>query len=122
MKSLEDLKKLRDESLKNIEMRYAKGLRRIQVGMGTCGIAAGARPVLTKLIEVVDHHNLKDVIVTQVGCMGECAYEPIIEIIDEDGTNTIYCQVYEDKVEEIVTSHLLNHQVLEKYVLYKTKK
>lgn len=122
MKSLEDLKKLRDEALKHIEMRYTKGQRRIQVGMGTCGIAAGARPVMTKIIETIDALQLKDIIVTQVGCMGECAYEPIIEIIDSDGTNTIYCQVTAEKAEEIIKTHIVEGKVLDRYVLYKTKK
>jgi len=122
MKSLADLKKLRDESLKNIEMRYNKGTRRIQVGMGTCGIAAGARPILNKIIEEVDRLNIKDIIVTQVGCMGECAYEPVVEIIDTDGTSTIYCQVTEEKMTEIITSHLIDGRIKDQYVLYKTKK
>jgi NADP-reducing hydrogenase subunit HndB len=122
MKSLADLKKLRDESLKNIEMRYNKGTRRIQVGMGTCGIAAGARPILNKIIEEIDRLNIKDVIVTQVGCMGECAYEPVVEIIDTDGTSAIYCQVTEDKMTEIITSHLIDGRIKDQYVLYKTKK
>jgi NADP-reducing hydrogenase subunit HndB len=122
MKSLEDLKKLREEALKNIEMRYTKGSRRIQVGMGTCGIAAGARPVMKQIIETIDELKLKDIIVTQVGCMGECAYEPVIEIIDQDGTNTIYCQVTPEKVKEIISTHMVEGKVLDKYVLYKTKK
>jgi len=93
MKSLEDLKKLRDTAKKNMEMRYQIGGTRIQVGMATCGIAAGARPVLNKFIEVVAEHNLPNVVITQVGCMGECAFEPIVEIVENDGTKTIYAKV-----------------------------
>ncbi|MFU8793509.1 MAG: (2Fe-2S) ferredoxin domain-containing protein [Acholeplasmataceae bacterium] len=122
MKSLADLKKMRDASLKNIEMRFSKGTMRIQVGMGTCGIAAGARPILSQIIEDIEAHKLKDIIVTQVGCMGECAYEPIVELIDADGNHTIYCEVTVDKIKEIITSHVIDGQVIEKYVLYKTKK
>lgn len=122
MKSLADLKKMRDESLKHIEMRFNKGTKRIQVGMGTCGIAAGARPILNQIIEEIDAKNLKNIIVTQVGCMGECAYEPIVEVIDQDGNHTIYCEVTIDKIKEIMQSHLVDGQVIESYVLYKTKK
>ena len=122
MKSLADLKKMRDESLKHIEMRFSKGGMRIQVGMGTCGIAAGARPILSQIIEEIDAHHLKDIIVTQVGCMGECAYEPVVELIDSDGNHTIYCEVTVDKIKEIIQSHGIDGQVIEKYVLYKTKK
>ena len=80
MKSLEELKKLRDESKKNLEMRDTNKKIRIVVGMATCGISAGARPVLQTLIEEVDKNNLNDVQVVQTGCIGICRYEPIVEV------------------------------------------
>lgn len=123
MKSLEDLKKLRDQSLKNMEMRYmAGGGTRIQVGMGTCGIAAGARPVLNKFIEEIANHNLHNVVVTQVGCMGECAFEPIVEVIDNNGQKTTYCKVSERMAEEIVEEHLINGKRLDRYMLSAIKR
>ncbi|MFA5007467.1 MAG: (2Fe-2S) ferredoxin domain-containing protein [Candidatus Izemoplasmatales bacterium] len=122
MKSLEDLKKLRDQSLKNMQMRYQVGGTRIQVGMGTCGIAAGARPVLNKFVEEISEHELKNVVVTQVGCMGECAFEPIVEIVDQDGTSSIYCKVTERMVDEIVEEHLVNGHRLDRYLLSSVKR
>ena len=122
MKSLEDLKKLRDQSLKNMQMRYQVGGTRIQVGMGTCGIAAGARPVLNKFVEEISEHELKNVVITQVGCMGECAFEPIVEIVDRDGTSSIYCKVTERMVNEIVEEHLLNGHRLDRYLLSSVKR
>ena len=123
MKSLEDLKKLRDQSLKNIEMRYmAGGGTRIQVGMGTCGIAAGARPVLNKFIEEIANHNLKNVVVTQVGCMGECAFEPIVEVIEHNGQKTTYAKVSARMAEEIVEEHLINGKRLYSYMLSAIKR
>lgn len=122
MKSLEDLKKLRDQSLKNMRMRYQVGGTRIQVGMGTCGIAAGARPVLNKFVEEISEHELKNVVVTQVGCMGECAFEPIVEIVDQDGTSSIYCKVTERMVNEIVEEHLVNGHRLDRYLLSSVKR
>jgi NADP-reducing hydrogenase subunit HndB len=122
MKTLEDLKKMRDESLKAMEMRYLRNGVRIQVGMGTCGIAAGARPVLQKFIEETSSHNLNNVIITQVGCMGECAFEPIVEIIEQDGTKTTYCKVSERMVYEIVEEHLINGRRLDRYMLSAVKK
>ncbi|HOW37391.1 MAG TPA: (2Fe-2S) ferredoxin domain-containing protein [Candidatus Izemoplasmatales bacterium] len=122
MKTLEDLKKLRDESLKAMEMRYLRNGVRIQVGMGTCGIAAGARPVLQKFIEETSSHNMNNVIITQVGCMGECAFEPIVEIVEQDGTKTTYCKVSERMVYEIVEEHLINGRRLDRYMLSAVKK
>ncbi len=122
MKSLEDLKKLRDTAKKNMEMRYQIGGTRIQVGMATCGIAAGARPVLNKFIEIVGEHNLPNVVITQVGCMGECAFEPIVEIVESDGTKTIYAKVSERMVSEIVEEHLVAGKRLERYMLGSIKR
>jgi len=122
MKSLEDLKKLRDQSLKNMQMRYQVGGTRIQVGMGTCGIAAGARPVLNKFVEEINEHELKNIVITQVGCMGECAFEPIVEIVDQDGSSSIYCKVTERMVNEIVEEHLVNHKRLDRYLLSSVKR
>jgi len=122
MKSLEDLKKLREASLKNMNKRYQIGGTRVQVGMGTCGIAAGARPVLNKFIEEIELKNLQNISVTQVGCMGECAFEPIVEVVDADGTSTIYANVCERMVSEIVEEHLIEGKRLERYLLSRVKR
>lgn len=122
MKSLEDLKKLRDQAMKNMNMRYQSEGVRIQVGMGTCGIAAGARPVLHKFIEEINERNLENITVTQVGCMGECAFEPVVEVVESDGTATVYCLVSERMVSEIVEEHLVNGKVIERYLLSSVKR
>jgi len=121
MKSLEDLKKLRDESLKKMTMRYTKDGIRIQVGMGTCGIASGAKPILSAFLEQIEIHELKNVVVTQVGCMGECAYEPMAELIDEEGQSFVYCNLTNAIVREIVEKHIMNHQPITKYLLTSRK-
>ena len=77
MKSLEDLKKMREEALKRVEMRDSEKEYRVVVGMATCGIAAGARPVLNRLVEEAAEKNYNCVI-TQTGCIGMCIYEPIV--------------------------------------------
>ena len=117
MKSLEDLKKLRDQAIKTMDMRYHNGGTRIQIGMATCGIAAGARPVMNKFLEEIAARQLKDVIVTQVGCMGECAFEPIVEIVEADGTRTVYAKVSERMVAEIVEEHIQAGKRLDRYML-----
>ncbi|MGE4320932.1 MAG: ferredoxin [Acholeplasmataceae bacterium] len=117
MKSLEELKKLRDASLKKMTMRYTKDGFRVQVGMATCGIASGARPILNEFLEQIEHHDLKNVTITQVGCMGECAFEPMAEIVDASGQSYIYCSLTIPMVREIVEKHIMNHQPITKYLL-----
>ena len=121
MKSLDDLKKLRDEALKKMNVRYIKGGYRIQVGMGTCGIASGAREVLQSFLRELNIRNMTNVSVTQVGCMGECAYEPMAEVIDENGQSFVYCSVNEQMIKDIIDSHLINHQPIQKYLLTSRK-
>ena len=121
MKTLEELKKLRDESLKKMSMRDVKDGFRVQVGMGTCGIASGARPILNAFLEQVVDRELKNVTVTQVGCMGECAYEPMAELIDESGQSYIYCSLTIPMVREIVDKHIVNHQPVTRYLLANRK-
>ncbi len=122
MKSLEELKKLRDEAKKNMDMRLTKNGYRVAIGMATCGIASGAREIMNKFLEEVSNHNLSNVKVTQVGCIGECTFEPIVEVIDDKGISTIYCLVTEKKVEEIVQEHLINGRRIERYLLSNVKK
>ena len=120
MKSLEDLKKLRDEAKKKIEMRDGHGDYRVVVGMGTCGIAAGARPVLNALLEEVEDKAYSCTI-SQTGCIGMCVYEPIIEIFDKDGVRTTYVHVTPEKAKEILVSHIGNQTVLEQYTVNSAK-
>ncbi|MBU1093457.1 MAG: (2Fe-2S) ferredoxin domain-containing protein [Firmicutes bacterium] len=117
MKSLDELKKLRDESLKKMQMRYVKDGFRIQVGMGTCGIASGAKPILSTFLEEVERRGLGNVSVTQVGCMGECSYEPMAELIDEQGQSFVYCNLTETTAKEIIERHVVNHEPIQRLLL-----
>lgn len=117
MKTLAELKKLRDESLKKMTMRYTKDGFRVQVGMGTCGIASGARPILNEFLEQANLRDLKNMTITQVGCMGECAYEPMAEIIDESGQSYVYCSLTIPIVREIIEKHIINHQPVTRHLL-----
>ena len=121
MKSLEELKKLRDESLKKMTMRYVKDGFRIQVGMGTCGIASGARPILVTFLEEVEKNDLGNVSVTQVGCMGECAYEPMAELIDDQGQSFVYCNLTEATAREVNQRHVMNHEPILRLLLTSKK-
>ena len=119
MKSLEELKAIRDKMKGQIGMRseHADDTR-VVVGMATCGIASGARPVLNTLVKEVEDRNLEHVIVTQTGCIGLCQYEPIVEIYEPGKEKVTYVKVNEEKAKEIVEQHLIRGQVVDKYLLH----
>jgi NADP-reducing hydrogenase subunit HndB len=121
MKSLEELKKLRDESLKKMNLRYIEGGIRIQIGMGTCGIASGAKPIMKAFLEKIEEKGLKNVVITQVGCMGECALEPMAELIDSDDNHFVYCQMNLSMVDEIVEKHIIGNEPIHRYLLSNRK-
>lgn len=116
MKSLADLKALRDQTKKRLDLRDGENDYRIVVGMGTCGIAAGARPVLNTCVEVVAKNNLS-ASVTQTGCLGMCSFEPIVEIFDAQGNKTTYALMNPKKVEEVVKAHIQDGRILEEYTI-----
>lgn len=112
MKSLAELKKIREEAASKINLRTAKNGYRIVVGMATCGISAGARPVLAAFVEQVAERKLENVTVTQVGCLGECALEPIVEVFDAEGNRTTYAEVHLSDVETILEQHIVGGTVV----------
>ena len=114
MKSLEELKAIREKMQGQIGMRSEHATdTRVVVGMATCGIASGARPVLNKLAEDVQAKHLDNVIVTQTGCIGLCLYEPGKEKVT-------YIKMTPEKADEVVEQHLIRGQVLGKYTLSAT--
>ena len=116
MKSLEDLKKMREAALKKVEMREGGKDYRVVVGMATCGIAAGARPVLNKLVEETADKNY-NCVVTQTGCIGMCVYEPIVEVYGKDGSHTTYVHVDQEKAVKILEEHVGKGHVVEEYTV-----
>ena len=122
MKSLEDLKRIREEAAKKMNIRDKKDGYRVVVGMATCGITAGARPVLNKIVEEVANRNLDNVTVTQVGCMGECALEPIVEVYDPSGTRSTYCKVNPEKAVKILEEHVIGGHVVNEYLIENYRK
>lgn len=115
MKSLEDLKKIRDKAAKRVNMREASEYDyRVVVGMATCGIAAGARPVLNTILEEVAKDNL-NVMVSQTGCIGMCSLEPIVEVYDKEGKKTTYVLMDREKAKEMVSKHIKSGIVKDEY-------
>ena len=91
---------------------------RVVVGMATCGIAAGARPVLASFVEEVAKEGLTEkVTVTQTGCIGICQFEPIVEVIDENGTKTTYVKMTPEKALRVVNDHIVNGNVVTEYTI-----
>lgn len=95
---------------------------RVVVGMATCGIAAGARPVMTAFIEELNKRNLRDVTVTMTGCIGVCKLEPIVEVIDADGNKTTYVKMTPEKVARVVAEHIVNGRVCLDYTIGEAEK
>lgn len=120
MKSLDDLKKMREEALKKVEMREGGKDYRVVVGMATCGIAAGARPVLNQMVEETAEKNY-NCVVTQTGCIGMCVYEPIVEVYGKDGSHTTYVHVDSEKASKILEEHIGKGHVIEEYTVDSVK-
>lgn len=119
MKSLEELKAIREKMQNQVSMRAEDHTHtRVIVGMATCGIAAGARPVLTTLSNLVQEKGLTDHIsVTQTGCIGLCQYEPIVEVIEPGKPKITYIKMNPAKAEEVVNKHLIGGQVIDEYTM-----
>ena len=121
MKSLAELKAIRDRVQSQVSMRAEDHNHiRVVVGMATCGIASGARPVLTTLANAVHEKGLTDkVAVTQTGCIGLCQYEPIVEVMEPGKDKVTYIKMNPDKALEVVERHLIGGHVVEDYTLNK---
>ena len=122
MKSLEELKAIREKMQGQVGFRSEKeDGTRIVVGMATCGIASGARPVLNELVKQVNDRKLSDVAVTQTGCIGLCQYEPIVEVFKPGEEKVTYVKMTADKAVEVLEKHVLGGTVVEDYTLNKIK-
>ena len=118
MKTLAELQALRDEMKTKIGVRKDGEYRmRIVVGMATCGIAAGARPVLAACTKEAETRKLTDVVVAQTGCIGICQFEPVVEIFDADGNKTTYVHVTPEKIPKIFAQHVVNGNPVVEYTI-----
>lgn len=118
MKSLEELRAIREKMQQQVRVREQSDDNiRVVVGMATCGIAAGARPVLTAFLEEVQKRDLKNVTVTQTGCIGVCRLEPIAEVYVPGEEKVTYVKLSPEMVPRIVADHLVNHNVVSEYTI-----
>ena len=118
MKSLAELAAIREKMKDKVVLREGTGEIRVVVGMATCGIAAGARPVLNAFVEEVSKAGLGDkVTVSQTGCIGVCQFEPVVEIFEADKEKVTYIKMTAEKAAEVVEKHLKGGKVVSEYTI-----
>jgi len=115
--SVEELKKLREQARSQVDLRSGPKENRITVHMGTCGIAAGAREVLSTLAEELGKAKVENVTLRQSGCIGLCDQEPMFTYTDKAGRDYMYVQLTKGKAREFVASHILAGRPVQKYIL-----
>ena len=117
MKSLEELKAIKAKMQDKVNLRTSSAQTRIVVGMATCGIAAGARPVLGAFVEGINEAGLGDnVIVTQTGCIGICQYEPVVEVYNGEEKVT-YVKMTAERAKEVIEKHIKGGNVVTEYTI-----
>ena len=117
MKSLAELEAIRKKTINDVTLRKDDHAVRVVVGMATCGISAGARPVMAAFVEEIGKRNLEHVTVTQTGCVGMCRLEPIVEIYTPDNEKVTYVKMDPEKVKKVVADHLVNGKVVTEYTI-----
>ena len=118
MKSLAELQAIRDKARGKVTLREGQDdAIRVLVGMATCGIAAGARPVLTTIVDEVAKRGLQNVMVTQTGCIGICQFEPVVEVVEPGKDKITYVKMTPEKAVRMVNDHLVNGNVVTEFTI-----
>jgi NADP-reducing hydrogenase subunit HndB len=117
IKSLEDLKKIREQALEKRKATAVSGGIQVIVGMGTCGIAAGARETMKAVLDFIEANHVENVVVTQTGCIGICEQEPILQVVAGESEKTTYGKVSPAIVQKILESHVVGGKVFEENVI-----
>ncbi len=117
IKSLEELKRVREEALQKKKMKATPGNVQVIIAMGTCGIAAGARDTMKSVLSFIESNNLSGVTVTQTGCIGMCEQEPIVQVVIGDQPKVVYGKVNAEVASQIMKQHVQNGTPVKDYVL-----
>jgi NADP-reducing hydrogenase subunit HndB len=117
VKSLEDLKRVKEEALEKRKAQATSGRAQITVGMGTCGIAAGARDTMKAILKVIEEESLSDIIVAQTGCIGVCEWEPIVTVVIGQEPKVTYGKVSTEKAREIMEEHVMGSKIISEYLI-----
>ncbi|MDD2269440.1 MAG: (2Fe-2S) ferredoxin domain-containing protein [Eubacteriales bacterium] len=122
MKTLAELVEIRDRMKEKVALREGLGDKRIVVGMATCGIAAGARPVLNTFVSAINESGLSGTVsVTQTGCIGICQYEPVVEVFEKGKDKVTYVKMTADKVARIVEEHIKGGKPVKEFTIGEVK-
>ena len=118
MKTLADLEAIRAKALENMGMRREdEGAARVVVGMATCGIAAGARPVMLKFMEEINKREMSNVTVSQTGCIGMCRLEPMVDVYMPGKEKVTYVHMTPEKVGRVVAEHIVNGRPVTEFTI-----
>lgn len=117
IKSLEELKRVREEALQKKQMKAAPGNIQVIVAMGTCGIAAGARDTMKSVLNYIENEKINGVTVTQTGCLGLCEQEPIVQVVVGDQPKVMYGKVDAQVAQKIMKQHVQNGQPVKEYII-----
>jgi len=117
VKTREELRAIRERAKAALAVRDSEGGPRVVVAMGTCGIAAGAREIMSALLDELSSRGLSDVSVTQTGCRGLCDREPMVEVVVPGQPGVSYCRLTPQAMRRIVADHLVNGQVVNEYAI-----
>ena len=117
IKSLEDLKRLREEALEKRKVKTSSGSAQVTVAMGTCGIAAGARETMKTILNEIETKDLSGIVVTQTGCIGLCEREPIVQVTVGEEPKMTYGKVTPDVAKRILKEHVLEGKPVREYLI-----
>jgi NADP-reducing hydrogenase subunit HndB len=117
VKSLEDLKRIREEALEKRKVKTAEGSIQVTVAMGTCGIAAGARDTMKAILDHIETNKVSGVIVTQTGCIGKCDYEPIVSVVIGAEPKVMYGHINPERARRIMQEHVVGGKVVTNLVI-----
>jgi NADP-reducing hydrogenase subunit HndB len=117
VKSLDDLKKIKEQATQKRDIKTASGQAQVTVAMGTCGIAAGARETMKAVLDTIETDNLQGIIVTQTGCIGLCEWEPIVQVTIGEQPKVTYGKVTPERAQQILKEHVVGGQVVKNLVV-----
>ena len=121
VKTLDDLRKMRESLRTSLDLREKSNnpeqMVQIKVAMATCGIAAGARPVMNAFVEELAKRNITNATVSMTGCIGMCRLEPIVEVLDKDDNKVTYVKMTAEKAARVVAEHIVNGNIVTEYTI-----
>lgn len=112
-----ELESIKKKVLDRMSLKKSKDAKRIVVGMATCGMAAGAAAVMDSLRKEIEKRNLKNIDLSQTGCVGACRLEPMIEVYSADGSKVTYVRMTPEKAARVVAEHIVNNRVCSRYTI-----